>query len=53
LPKTCINRIKKRGSERTLFEEREKLEKVYKNFKKVLADYRWYGFKEQIFFLLK
>jgi len=39
LPKTCINRIKKRGSERTLFEEREKLEKVYKNFKKVLKKF--------------
>ena len=24
-----------------------------KNFKKVLADYRWYGFKEQIFFPFK
>jgi len=34
-PKVCLERIKKRKKERTLFEEKEKLEKVYRNYQKI------------------
>ena len=32
-PEICLQRIKKRGTERTLFEEKEKLEKVWQIYK--------------------
>ncbi len=35
-PEVCIKRIKERGDKRTLFEEKEKLKKVYQVFKKVI-----------------
>lgn len=38
-PKICLERIKKRGIEKTLFEEREKLEKVYKNYQKIVKKF--------------
>ena len=34
-PKVCLERIKKRNQKRTLFEEKEKLEKVYRNYQKI------------------
>jgi len=35
-PDICLERIEKRGKATTLFEEKEKFEKVYKNFKKII-----------------
>ncbi|MCD6115122.1 dTMP kinase [bacterium] len=35
-PKVCIERIKKRGEEIKLFEKEEKLEKVWKNYQKLV-----------------
>ena len=38
-PKVCLERIKKRKKERTLFEEKEKLEKVYRNYQKIAKEF--------------
>ena len=38
-PQTCIKRIAGRGSEYELFEQEEKLEKIWKNYEKVAEDY--------------
>lgn len=35
----CLERIKKRGIEKTLFEKREKLKKVYENYKKIIKNF--------------
>jgi dTMP kinase len=34
-PQICIERIKKRGEKLTLFEDKKRLEKVYKNYQKI------------------
>lgn len=39
-PKVCLERIKRRAREKTLFERKEKLEKVYSNFKKNLKKFK-------------
>ncbi|RLC38087.1 MAG: dTMP kinase [Candidatus Nealsonbacteria bacterium] len=38
-PEICIQRIGRRGKEKTLFEEKEILKKVYENYKKVLKEF--------------
>ena len=38
-PKICLERIRKRRKTRTLFEEKEKLEKVYKNYQKIAKEF--------------
>jgi len=38
-PKECIKRIAGRGSEYELFEQKEKLEKIWKNYEKIAEDY--------------
>ena len=39
-PEECIKRIAGRGSEFELFEKQEKLEKIAKNYEKILWDYK-------------
>jgi len=41
LPDTCIKRIKKRGSNRTLFENKKVLNRVYKNFEDLEKRYNF------------
>lgn len=38
-PKICLQRIKNRGEEKTLFEKEKKLEKVYQNYKRVFKKF--------------
>jgi len=38
-PKICLERIKKRRKERTLFEEKGKLQIVYKNYQKITKEF--------------
>jgi len=38
-PKICLERIRKRRKTRTLFEEKEKLEKVYRNYQKIAKEF--------------
>jgi len=38
-PAICLQRIEKRGEEKALFEEKEKLEKVYVYYKKALKEF--------------
>ncbi len=38
-PEICVQRIERRGEEKTLFEEKEILKKVYENYKKVLKEF--------------
>lgn len=47
-PKICLQRIEKRGEKKTLFEQKEKLGKVYQNYKKTLKDFRS---KTKIYFI--
>lgn len=37
---TCLERIKKRGKEKTLFESKEKLDKVYQNYRKIFKKFK-------------
>jgi dTMP kinase len=39
-PKNCLQRIERRGREKELFERKDRLEKVYSNYKKVLNDFK-------------
>jgi dTMP kinase len=39
-PATCLTRIKKRNKDRTLFEEENKLKKVYQNYKKIIKKFK-------------
>jgi len=39
-PEICLERIKKRGDKRTLFEEKEKLEKVWQTYKVLSKRFR-------------
>ncbi len=39
-PETSVLRIEKRGKKKTLFEHKEKLKKVYQNFKKIIKKFK-------------
>ena len=38
-PDICLERIEKRGKGKTIFEKKKKLEKIYKNYQKVLKEF--------------
>lgn len=38
-PETCLRRIEERNKKKTLFENREKLEKAYQNFKEIVKKF--------------